>query len=77
MYLELTIPESRPRERNGYADEDDGDIDDEIDHYECGVVKFDFGEEKAVLLALAPFGRYISRKEPDPNSRDDYEKDHV
>lgn len=77
MYLELAIPKSRPRECNGYADEDNGDVDDDVDHYECSIVKPDFGEEKAILLILAPFGRYISRKEPDSNSRDDCEKDHI
>lgn len=77
MYQELTIPESRPGERNGYANEDDGDVDDDVDHYECGIVKPDFGKEKAVLIALAPFGRYIGRKEPDPNGRDGYEKDRI
>lgn len=77
MYLERTIPESRPGERNGYADEDNGDVDDDVDNYERRVVKPDFGEEKAVLLALASFGGYISRKEPDPNSRDDCKEDYI
>lgn len=77
MYSELAIPKSRPRERNGYADEDNDDVDDDINHYECAIVKLGLGEEKAVLLALASFGRYISRKEPDPNGRNDYQKNHV
>lgn len=77
MYLKLAIPESRPRERSGYADEDNGDVDDDVDYDKCGIIKLDFGEEKAVLLALAPFGRRVNRKEPDPNSRDDYEKDYI
>lgn len=77
MYQKLTIPESRPRERNGYADEEYGDVDDDIDHYEHGIVKLDFGEEKAILLALVPFGRNVGRKEPDPNSRDDCKEDYI
>ncbi|PTB43803.1 hypothetical protein M441DRAFT_24086 [Trichoderma asperellum CBS 433.97] len=58
MYLELAIPKSRPREHHGYADEDDDDVDDDVSHYECGIAKLGLGEEKAVLLALVPFGRY-------------------
>lgn len=74
---ELAIPESRPRERNGYTDEDDDDVDGDINHYECSTIKLDLDKEEAVLLALAPSGRYISRKEPDSNGRNDYQKDHV